>query len=609
MRFRIPLVIAAALAMAFAGAARADDASDLKAKLEALQKQMDSIKAQMDQMQKQREEEMKKPAAPPVARAEEGAAKSPVEALFDKLTKGFYGTIDVSGDFATKGMNKMTAGAGIGWVQTGPFGAVGQGHYTPPTGVKMANCNIPSGVCTPYPVGNVGWQPEFSTNKSGIGYRGSHTLPWKEFAFIYQIEANFSVTSAPGVTTSYTAQSNTTKSALGFGNTFVGFSSKDWGSVKVGTTYAPYKTSTDRLNPFSGMPGDYAVVMGNTGGDNRVEFGTRLEHAIWYDSPKMFGGLFSFDFLVSPGQNRTYDAVVQSSGSPDCSGGNIPGSGNLPANCDDGGYTSAWSVDVKFEPTKNIYLTAAYERHNDVNRNSDGIGSNNPIYGFYFGAASATFPAQPPLALNPLYLDMTPITLAVPSGGFTQPCGTGQCLTTLPLGAYTTSIGAESAAKIGAQYIFDFGLSLGGIWENLHRDVPRYLEFQNERNRNGYWLTATQDIGQTISISGGYAHATKSTGDPGGQHNYNPFYPDNTADMYTVAFKQKIDKQMFWYLDWAVTVNHGNAHYDLGAGGRGITTDCHDGTHPPIIDYSSFGPTTWGGCHPQAVSLGVDYKF
>ena len=54
------------------------------------------------------------------------------------------------------------------------------------------------------------------------------------------------------------------------------------------------------------MLGDYAVVMGNTGGDNRVEFGTRLEHSIWYESPKI-GGVFSFDALVSPGQNRTYN--------------------------------------------------------------------------------------------------------------------------------------------------------------------------------------------------------------------------------------------------------------------------------------------------------------
>jgi hypothetical protein len=28
-----------------------------------------------------------------------------------------------------------------------------------------------------------------------------------------------------------------------------------------------------------------------------------------------------------------------------------------------------------------------------------------------------------------------------------------------------------------------------------------------------------------------------------------------------------------------------------------------------FIDYSSAGPTTWGGCHPIGVSTGVSYRF
>jgi len=62
-------------------------------------------------------------------------------------------------------------------------------------------------------------------------------------------------------------------------------------------------------------------------------------------------------------------------------------------------------------------------------------------------------------------------------------------------------------------------------------------------------------------------------------------------------------------LDAADTVNDGNAHYDLGAGGRGVTTDCHDGTNSVFNDYSSAGPTTWGGCHDMGLSTGVTYKF
>jgi len=40
-----------------------------------------------------------------------------------------------------------------------------------------------------------------------------------------------------------------------------------------------------------------------------------------------------------------------------------------------------------------------------------------------------------------------------------------------------------------------------------------------------------------------------------------------------------------------------------------LTTDCHDGTHTVFNDYSSAGPTTWGGCRIQGFSTGLNYKF
>jgi len=69
---------------------------------------------------------------------------------------------------------------------------------------------------------------------------------------------------------------------------------------------------------------------------------------------------------------------------------------------------------------------------------------------------------------------------------------------------------------------------------------------------------------------------------------------DNQANMYTFEWRHKLDKQLYWYVDSALTLNHGNAHYDLGAGGRGLTTDCHDGTNTVIVDGSSAGPTNSG---------------
>ena len=147
------------------------------------------------------------------------------------------------------------------------------------------------------------------------------------------------------------------------------------------------------------------------------------------------------------------------------------------------------------------------------------------------------------------------------------------------------------------------------MWEHLRRDLPQDLEFQNERQRDGTWLAMSQELGLKDVVSVGWAHAGKTPGDPGGQHNYDPLAPANTADMYTIAWKHKLDKQLTWYLDTALTINHGNAHYDLGAGGRGLTTDCHDGTNTIIIDGSSAGPTTWGGCREQGFSTGINYKF
>ncbi len=123
--------------------------------------------------------------------------------------------------------------------------------------------------------------------------------------------------------------------------------------------------------------------MGNSGGDNRVEFGTRLDHSIWYESPKLLDGTVSFDLLVSPGANRTYDNVVQSAGSPDCSGGNMPGSAQPAAELRRWGLRHRLQRGPEVRVSAASYATAAWELHHAVNRNrSDGIGSSSPYYGY-----------------------------------------------------------------------------------------------------------------------------------------------------------------------------------------------------------------------------------
>jgi len=585
LRLAKPMLVAlaaCAASVAFNGVVFADDAQTqaLKDQMRIMQQQMQQLQQQIDALSKQQAAQAAPATAtgPAVAAAQGPAAPAvattPAEPKFEKFIKGFYGTLDVSLDDATKGIRGLTAysysyagaGPGSGYVNNGPKGT----QIT----------------------GSVGWLGDLSTNKSVLGYRGSHEIAGSDVDFIYQIETQPSITSSPGLNTSYTQQSNVVKGAIGYGDTYVGVQNKDWGKLKIGTTYAPYKSSTDRMNPFSGMLGDYAAIMGNSGGDNRVEFGTRLDHSIWYESPKLLAGTFSFDLLVSPGANRTYDNVVQSAGSPDCSGGNTPGSGNLPQNCDDGGFGTAYSADLKFE-YGGLYATVAWELHHDVNRNSDGIGSNSPYYNYLVGLGNGVSPLIDWGTYNQYLAEYG--QNFINANGFTPPL----------LG----DVADEWAVKGGVQYVFDFGLAVSGIYEYMHRSIPADLEWQNERQRNGLWFALSQNFSVKDNVSVGWAHAGRTPGDPGGQHNYDPESTEDYANMYTVAWKHHFDKSLYWYLDAADTVNHGNAHYDLGAGGRGVTTDCHDGTNTVFTDYSSAGPTTWGGCHLIGVSTGLNYKF
>ena len=60
----------------------------------------------------------------------------------------------------------------------------------------------------------------------------------------------------------------------------------------------------------------------------------------------------------------------------------MPGSGNLLLACDDGGFDNAYSVDLKFEVGRVLCHGGVRNCTMHVNRNSDGIGSNSPYYGY-----------------------------------------------------------------------------------------------------------------------------------------------------------------------------------------------------------------------------------
>jgi hypothetical protein len=210
------------------------------------------------------------------------------------------------------------------------------------------------------PVGRVGWLPDISTNLSYIGVRGFQTLDGLPFNFIYQLETQIDVADTAGTGESNSNESNVVKGALTSRNSFIRLGSDAWGAIMVGKTDAPYKMSTARMNPFSGMFGDYQVIMGNTGGDNRVEFGTRLDHSIWYQSPNWDG--FVLAVLYSPGQNRASNSDNIAAGESDCTGGNVPGSGGItPVTCSDGSFSDAVSASLSYTSTLPARMSAICE--------------------------------------------------------------------------------------------------------------------------------------------------------------------------------------------------------------------------------------------------------
>ncbi len=538
MKRLIALAYAFVFVFGTTATARADETSDNKAKIEAVQAQMDAYKRQMDAMQAQLDMLKAQRAVPPPA-APRRVAPGPTDATpvmmapGDNMTfliKGepvtVYGVLDLSYDNTTKGLQ--------------PAYAVGGS-----------------------PIGNVGWQGGISS-QSFVGIRGSHTNGPK-LGVTYQLETQIDVSSTSGIVTTNSNDSGAVKGALTSRNSFLGIGNQYVGTFRVGKSDAPYKNSTARMNPFSQMLGDYSVIMGNSGGDNRVEFGTRLDHSFWWDSPN-WGG-FTLSMLASPGQNRASDNSIIPSGEVDCAGGNLPGSGAGTPFCNDGSFGTAYSGSIAYQK-KRFYATAAYEFHHAVNRSGDVAGSGN----------------------EPL------------------------------------DVADEDATKFGAQW--NFGrLTLNGIYERLRRGLPPVLQPQDERQREGFWLSGTQLVGgprTTDSVSLGWARANPSLGDTGQHNTVGGLNPDNMANMYTIALRHSIDRHLSFYIDYAQTNNHPAAHYDLGAGGRGLTTDCHDGSPITALDpvnvvndpsgltlpsLNGIGPHCFAGGQLRGLSTGIRLQF
>jgi predicted porin len=417
-----------------------------------------------------------------------------------------------------------------------------------------------------------------ASNGSYFGIRARHNLApygYEGYSIVAQFEQQVDVAAAPNE-----------RAAFGTRDSYLGMEGP-WGAIKAGKTDTPYKKATAAFDPFANTVGDYNAIMGNTGGDNRAEFDWRMNHAIWYESPIWNG--FQFSALFSPGQNYAsdnsdyaYGDYFQCNGaSTRGSGSNFPNTGGaVPGNiggngCTDGSYGNAFSAAATY---KNGPFTAigAFEFHQAVNRHGDD-GLENP-------ALAA-----------PIFL---------PDGS-----------------QVFTGVADEWAAKVGGGYRFSgpIGpLQIYGYYEWLRREVAAGFEPFNERQRDGWFLSATQYVGENWSFSASWAHAGNTPGAPTclslnnlnagvacvspgplvqiGQYQQNVF--DETANMYAVGTRYRFNTWASWYLVGAWLDNGAGSHFCLGASGHGYQLCSRDAQNDTI-----------GGSQIKAVSTGMTFDF
>lgn len=396
-----------------------------------------------------------------------------------------------------------------------------------------------------------------ASNLTYFGVRARHDLAaygYEGWAALAQFESLIEVAAVP-----------TERAAFGTRDSFVGMESP-WGSIKAGKADTPYKKSTAKFDPFASTLGDYNSIMGNTGGDLRAEFDWRAPHAVWYESPVWNG--FQASAMASPGQNTAKDNSDFALGDFNCPGTSSRGSGSnfpltsAPEGCTDGSYGNLYSVALTYNQA-GFTAIGAYELHEGVNRTGD----------------------EAVTALS------NGTTLDVPPGN--------------------VGIANEWAAKVGAGYRFNDGigsLQVYGIYEVMRREHT--VAIFNERSRDGYFVSATQTVGQW-DVSGSWAHANASPGSPGtGVLNNYTVTPaagtadfalntlDSSADQYAMGVKYHFSPFVSWYLVGSYLRNGPGAHYCLGVSGHGFGVCGRDANNNVVA-----------GDKAKAVTTGMTFDF
>jgi hypothetical protein len=185
-----------------------------------------------------------------------------------------------------------------------------------------------------------------------------------------------------------------------------------------------------------------------------------------------------------------------------------------------------------------------------------------------------------------------------------------------------TGTANEWAAKLGGGYRIDLPigpLQLYAYYEWLRRDVPAGFEPFNERQRDGWFASATQNVGKwAFSASWAHAGPTPSCASPAnpGCVSGNPAMLsvnnaalaqaatlqgnlfDDSANMYAAGARYRFNNWASWYLVGAWLTQGPGAHYCLGPSGHGYQ----------ICSRDQFNDTI-GGATIKSVSTGMTFDF
>lgn len=113
-------------------------------------------------------------------------------------------------------------------------------------------------------------------NSSRIGFRGSEDLG-NGLKAIFQLESSVNPDERSGTWTGR--------------DSWVGLASSNFGTVRIGSMFTAYKSSTDYADPFVDTIGDYNNIVGSVGAAGGFRpFDARSNNAIAYTSPN-FGGV------------------------------------------------------------------------------------------------------------------------------------------------------------------------------------------------------------------------------------------------------------------------------------------------------------------------------